>query len=107
MTSHSFHPEALVDYENATRYYLEQASPTAAAAFVAAVESAIQTVCASPTTWRLVDELGVRRYLLHRFPYALYYSWDQERDRVSIYAVMHLRRRAGYWKGRLRTNGDA
>ena len=25
--------------------------------------------------------------MLSRFPYALYYRWHQERDRVSIYAV--------------------
>ena len=107
MTSYGFHPGALMDCEDATRYYLEQASPMVAAAFVAAVEAAIQAVCASPMTWRAVDELGVRRYLLRRFPYALYYRWDEERDRVSIYAVMHLRRRPGYWRHRLRTSGDA
>ena len=77
MTSYGFHPAALVEYEDATRYYLEQASPIVAAAFVAAVESAIQTVLASPMTWRVVDEPAVRRYLLSRFPYALYYRWDQ------------------------------
>jgi Bacterial DNA-binding protein len=37
--------------------------------------------------WRVIDEPGVGRYLLSRFPYALYYRWHQERDRVSIYAV--------------------
>ena len=101
MAGYGFYPDALVDYEDATRYYLEQASPIIAAAFIAAVESAIQTMRASPTTWRVVDELGVRRYLLRRFPYALYYRWDQERDRVLIYAVMHLRRQPGYWRYRL------
>jgi hypothetical protein len=44
MTKYSFHPDALVEYEDATRYYLEQASPIV----VAAVESAVQAVLASP-----------------------------------------------------------
>jgi plasmid stabilization system protein ParE len=101
MTSYGFHPAALVEYEDATRYYLEQASPIVAAAFVAAVESAIQTVLASPMTWRVVDEPAVRRYLLSRFPYARYYRWDQGCDRVAFYAVMHLRRQPGYWRYRL------
>ena len=101
MTSYGFHPAALVEYEDATRYYLEQASAIVAAAFVAAVESAIQKVLASPMTWRVVDEPAVRRYLLSRFPYALYYRWDQGRDRVAFYAVMHLRRQPGYWRYRL------
>jgi plasmid stabilization system protein ParE len=56
MTSYGFHPDALVEYEDATRYYLEQAAPIVGAAFVAAVESAIQKVLASPMTWRVVDE---------------------------------------------------
>jgi toxin ParE1/3/4 len=101
MTSYGFHPDALVEYEDATRYYLEQASPIVAAAFVAAVESAVQAVLASPMMWRVIDEPGVRRYLPGRFPYALYYRRDHALDRVSIYAVMHLRRRPGYWKYRL------
>ena len=96
MTSYGFHPDALVEYGDATRYYLEQAFPIVAATFVAAVESAIQTVLASPMIWRVVDEPGGRRY-----PYALYYRWDQGRDRVAFYAVMHLRRRPGYWRYRL------
>jgi plasmid stabilization system protein ParE len=48
MASYDFHPDALVEFEDATRYYLEQASPIVASAFVAAVESAIKTVIASP-----------------------------------------------------------
>ena len=81
MASYDFHPDALVEFEDATRYYLEQASPIVASAFVGAVESAIKTVIAS--VWRVIDEPGVRRYLLSRFPYAVYYRWDSERDRVS------------------------
>jgi plasmid stabilization system protein ParE len=55
MTKYSFHPDALVEYEDATRYYLEQASPIVAAAFVAAVESAVQAVLASPMMSSFAD----------------------------------------------------
>jgi toxin ParE1/3/4 len=101
MASYGFHPEALAEYENATAYYLEHGSPMVAAAFVAEVETAIQTVLASPETWRIVDQPNLRRYLLSRFPYALYYRWEPHQERVSIYAVMHFRRRPGYWRDRL------
>jgi toxin ParE1/3/4 len=101
MASYGFHPDALAEYEDATRYYLEQASPVVASAFVKAVEAAIQTVGAAPIIWRVIDEPGVRRYLLNRFPYAVYYRWDEGLDRVSIYAVMHLCRNPDYWKYRL------
>ena len=38
---------------------------------------------------------GVRRRLLRRFPYGLLYRLDDEE--IVIVAVMHLRRRPGYW----------
>ena len=54
MASYDFHPDALFEFEDATRYYLEQASPIVASAFVGAVESAIKTVIASPMVWRVM-----------------------------------------------------
>lgn len=101
MAGYTFHPQALAEFEDATSYYLEHVSPLMAAAFVSEVEAAIRTVLASPTTWQIADEPDIRRYLLSRFPYAVYYRWEQEQERVSIYAVMHLRRRPGYWRNRL------
>jgi plasmid stabilization system protein ParE len=68
MAGYAFHPEALAEFEDAARYYLEEASPVVASAFVAAVESAIEKVIASPMAWRVIDESAVRRYLLSRFP---------------------------------------
>ena len=101
MASYAFHSEAADEYLAATQYYLDQASPLVAAAFVAELEAAVRTVLASPTTWPVVDEPQVRRYLLRRFPYSLYYRWEPKEDRVSIYAVMHFSRLPGYWSHRL------
>jgi plasmid stabilization system protein ParE len=101
MASYGFHSEAADEYLTATRYYLDKASPLVAAAFVAEVEAAIQSVLESSTTWPVIHDPQIRRYLLKRFPYSLYYRWESERDRVSIYAVMHFSRRPGYWRHRL------
>ncbi len=101
MASYGFHTQAADEYLAATRYYLDHASPLVAAAFVAEIEAAVQTVLASPKTWPVVDEPQIRRYLLSRFPYSLYYRWEPERDRVSIYAVMHFSKLPGYWRDRL------
>jgi toxin ParE1/3/4 len=49
----------------------------------------------------VVDEPGIRRYVFHRFPYVLYYRWEAEQGRVSVYAVMHCSREPGYWKHRV------
>ena len=72
-----------------------------AAAFVAEVEAAIQTFLAAPIQWPVIEEPQIRRYLLSRFPYSIYYRWEAEKDRVSIYAVMHTSRRPGYWRDRV------
>ena len=101
MPAYAFHSEAAEEYVAVTQYYLDHASPLVAAAFVAEVEAAIQTLLLSPTTWAVIEEPQIRRYLLTRFPYSIYYRWEPERDRVSIYAVMHFSRRPGNWRGRL------
>ncbi len=101
MASYGFHSEAADEYLTTTRYYLDQVSPLVAAAFVAEIEAAIQMLLASPTTWAVIEEPQIRRYLLQRFPYSIYYRWEPEQDRISIYAVMHFSRRPGYWRDRL------
>jgi toxin ParE1/3/4 len=102
MASYGFHSEAAEEYLAATQYYLDHALPLVAAAFVAEVEAAIQMLLASPTRWAVVEEPQIRRYSLTRFPYLIYYRWEQDVDRVSIYAVMHFSRRPGYWRQRLK-----
>jgi plasmid stabilization system protein ParE len=80
MPSYGFHSEAAEEYLAATLYYLDKASALVAAAFVAEIEAAIQTLLASPTTWPVIKEPQIRRYLLRRFPYSLYYRWELEQD---------------------------
>jgi plasmid stabilization system protein ParE len=101
MASYGFHPEASEEYLAPTQYYLEHASELIAAAFVAEVETAIQPLRAAPTRWAVIEEPQIRRYLLTRFPYSIYYRYKPDNDRVSIYAVMHTSRRPGYWRDRL------
>ena len=56
MVSYGFHSEAADEYLAATRYYLDHASPLVAAAFVAEIEAAVQTLLTSPTTWPIIEE---------------------------------------------------
>jgi plasmid stabilization system protein ParE len=102
MASYGFHPEAAEEYLAATQYYLEHGSEMIAAAFVAEVEAAIQILRAAPTQGAVIEEPQIRRYLLTRFPYSIYYRWKADNDRVSIYALMHTSRRPGYWRDRLK-----
>ena len=87
MASYGFHSDAAEEYLAATRYYLDRDSPLVAASFVAEIEAAIQTLLASPMTWPVIEEPQIRRYLLKRFPYSIYYRWETDQDRVSITSI--------------------
>lgn len=93
---HEFHPDAYAEYEEAVRYYAER-DPELAGRFVAAVEGAIEHICAAPRRWRVLEE-DVRRCLTHVFPYGVLYTI--EADFVLIVAVMHCSREPGCWKAR-------
>ena len=99
--SFSFHPEALFEYGEAANYYLGVASPRAADGFVTAVESAVAALVAAPMRWRVVEAPEIRRYVFSHFPFVIYYRWEQQYDRVVIYAVMHCSRKPGYWRQRV------
>ncbi len=103
-TSYGFHPEALSEYEEAANYYLHEASAQVADGFVTAVEFAITTLVAAPIRWRVVEEPEIRRYVFSRFPFVIYYRWESQQERVTIYAVMHCSREPGYWHHRIERN---
>ena len=100
-SSYSFHPEAVVEYTEAADYLLQEASPRIASEFVSRIEFAVTALVAAPERWRVVEEPDIRRYILRRFPYVIYYRWEPKSNRVVIYAVMHCSREPGYWRDRL------
>lgn len=65
--------------------------------FEEAVEQGKQQIETHPHAWQRLSRRA-RRYRLKKFPYGLVYRL--EGDRAVVMAVMHLKRRPGYWKGR-------
>lgn len=63
-----FHPEALFEYAEASKYYLDAASPRVAEAFVTAVESAVSSLVANPLRWRVVESPRNPEIRLHQVP---------------------------------------
>jgi len=59
----------------------------------------VERIKANPGMWPIMDH-QVRRCLVHRFPYGVIYSVDEQRSQVLILAVMHLHRQPGYWSDR-------
>jgi toxin ParE1/3/4 len=95
---HSFHPEALEEYLGAVSYYAE-ISPRLAESFINSFESGIEEIGVYPEAWQTVEE-DVRRFLIKRFPFGIYYCI--EGDRIMVYAVMHMSRDPNYWKSRIK-----
>lgn len=88
-----FHPEAEAEFEEAVAFYEDHAEGLGLD-FAAEVREAINRAVTMPLAWMQIEE-GVRRVLVHRFPFAVLYSENDER--VFILAVMHLRREPNYW----------
>jgi plasmid stabilization system protein ParE len=63
------------------------------------IVAAVERIKSKPGMWPIMDH-QVRRCLVHRFPYSVIYSVDEQRSRVLISAVMHLHRQPGYWSER-------
>lgn len=95
--THRFVDEALAEFIDAGRYYNRQV-PGLGDDFLDEIETGIRKILASPQTWRVVED-DVRRFLVRRFPYGIYYTF--EGDAVVIWAVKNLQRDPDYWQQRL------
>ena len=94
---HRLHPEADAEFAHAVSYYAEIA-PELGARFYREIERLIRNVCAHPTRFRKFDP-PVRRHFSAHFPYAVIYL--DKTDRVWIVAIMHMKRKPGYWRERI------
>lgn len=82
--------------------YFEAQRPGLGREFALEVDAAIGRIKEYPNLWQRLFE-GVRRCQLKRFEYGLVYC--VRGDVVTIYAVMHLKRRPSYWRKRLIERG--
>jgi plasmid stabilization system protein ParE len=97
-----FSPEAVNEISDAIRWY-EERHRGIGAAFVTAVDAAVEFVATWPGTGAPVagapQNLDIRRAPVGRFPYHLAYMVTGEV--IHVLAVAHDRRRPLYWTGRV------
>jgi plasmid stabilization system protein ParE len=86
-------PEANREIRQAAEFY-EDSRQGLGLEFLDAVESAFNHIQQHPRVWRILKG-RFRRYLLQRFPYGLIYAVEGET--IFVAAVMHLKRKPGYW----------
>lgn len=90
-------PEAESDMLEAHAWY-EDKKPGLGAQFLQSIESGLEAIRRYPLACAKVEG-EVRRVLLKRFPYGIFYVVDGER--ISILACLHAKRRPGLWRPRL------
>lgn len=88
------------ELDDAVAYFESQRSGLGLV-FVSEVASAVARIEEYPHVWQSLPG-GLRRCLLRKFEYGLVYR--VRGDIATIYAVMHLRRRPGYWRNRIRSD---
>jgi plasmid stabilization system protein ParE len=89
-----FHSAAEAELEAASDYY-ENCRRGLGFEFEAAVQDAVRRIARLPHACPPHGKRGLRKCLVHRFPYTLYFL---ERDvDVWIAAVAHQRRKPDYW----------
>ena len=97
MRSVEFHPEAQDEFISAAQFY-EAQTPDLGLDFINTVRQAHERVLEAPTSGTTFGR-RLRRFLVPKFPYGLLYRVEPER--IYIIALMHLRRRPGYWRSRI------
>jgi len=89
-------PEAELDLDDAYSWYHAQ-RPSLAADFLAAVQACMASIRRQPDAYQLVDPT-MRRALLRRFPYAVFY--EVEAVDIVVYGVFHCARNPRAWRRR-------
>lgn len=89
-------PEAQTDIREAARWY-EDREPGLGLRFLREIRTSLQHISDNPLMFPIIED-DVRRALLHRFPYSIYFVNDSEA--IAVIAVLHQHRRPGTWKFR-------
>jgi plasmid stabilization system protein ParE len=90
------HPEAQTDIREAARWY-EDREPGLGLRFLREIHTSLEHITDNPLMFPIIEE-EVRRALLRKFPYSIYFI--EERDAIAIIAVLHQHRRPSTLKFR-------
>ena len=89
-------PEAEADLTDAYTWY-EERLPGLGSAFLLSVEAVIHSITRNPQLYSLVHK-NVRRALVRRFPYAVFYIVEE--SHIAVLAIFHAKRHPATWRER-------
>jgi toxin ParE1/3/4 len=96
MKAFGFHPEARAEFKESALYY-EPQQEGLGRRFTQAIRETIDRIRRRPLQYREIEP-GIRKSRAPHFPYGVIYRLRE--STVEILAVMHLRRKPGYWRDR-------
>ena len=89
-------PEAQTDIREAARWY-ESREIGLGLRFLREIRTSLEHISDNPLRFPIVED-NVRRALLRKFPYSIYFV--NEPEAIAIVAVLHQHRRPEAWKSR-------
>jgi plasmid stabilization system protein ParE len=93
----AFHRLAAQEFRQARSWYAQRSRRTALR-FIQTLDTALQQIANDPERWPLYDDRH-RWVKTKKFPYLVIYRPTGE-EQVTVVALAHTRRRAGYWRRR-------
>jgi plasmid stabilization system protein ParE len=91
---------ARLEIDDAIEFY-ELEVPDLGKRFQQEVKQGIRRICEYPLAWTR-EKGDVRKYILHKFPYKIFYSIEE--GYIYIIAIAHGHRRPNYWVDRILNN---
>ncbi len=91
------HSEAITELDSAIAYY-EKRKVGLGLDFLSEVEQYLGKIQQNPNLGALYKVSGLRRYVMQRFPFLIFYAELEEF--IWIVAIAHGKRRPDYWRRR-------
>ncbi|MFA6567974.1 MAG: type II toxin-antitoxin system RelE/ParE family toxin [Victivallales bacterium] len=96
MKSVKFHPESQIELFEAVQYY-EHQQKDLGKRFLLSLQDAILSIQINPLVYQFADD-NYQKCRVSKFPYGIVFRDGKEF--IEVIAVIHLRRKPGYWKKR-------
>jgi toxin ParE1/3/4 len=91
------HSEAIEELDEAVAYYEDQKAGLGLD-FLMEVEQALGKIQQNPNLGSVYKVTGLRRYVIQRFPFLVFYAELEEC--IWVVAIAHGKRRPDYWRRR-------
>lgn len=91
-----FHPEAELEMIEAARFY-EDRQHHLGLRYLQSVKQTVDKISLNPQIYKPIEP-DIKRCRVTSFPFAVVFR--ETKDWIEVIAVMHIRKKPGYWKER-------